>query len=208
MQGSGTWAFASLASACSQTNGGERARGGPRTAVTADVQGNSCTRPFLADDATRALLRTRLSGPLRAGLQRIQLADYGVRLAQHVPYRFAIAIVGESQRSSHGTMACGTIQRVALPESLQQRLARSGPVQAPALYAEAGLWYAAVAAIADLHEATPRIPPSNNSTARCWSKEDCGTSRSMRGTAVALREPGAGLACTPIPLAPACPGSC
>jgi hypothetical protein len=111
-----------------------------------------------ADRAIQPLLETRISGPMQAGMQRIRLVDYGVRLSTGVLYRWFVALVVDPDSRSRDNIAGGTIERIALPKALRAKLEQANKVQAPSIYAEAGLWYDAVAALSDLLDAAPNDP--------------------------------------------------
>ena len=105
--------------------------------------------------ATQPLLETRIGPPVRAGVHRLQLADHGVRLAPGVSYRWYVAVVPDAGRRSKDILAGGAIERVALPEGLGPKLGQADKATAPFLYAEAGIWYDALAAISELIDAAP-----------------------------------------------------
>ena len=107
-----------------------------------------------ADGADPAL-ETRLTAPVSAGIQSIRLADHGVRLKPGVVYQWHVAVVADPNRRSRDILASGTIERVEAPEPLRTRVASAKPHELPAIYAEAGLWYDAVAAASDLIAAAP-----------------------------------------------------
>ncbi len=107
---------------------------------------------------TRPLLETSLPSPVAAGIHTIRLADYGVRLTPGVQYRWFVAVVPDAARRSRDILAGGTIERVDAPETLRTRLAQARPEELPFLYADAGIWYDALAAIAELIERTPANP--------------------------------------------------
>ena len=102
------------------------------------------------------LVVKRLHPPLTPGIQRVRLAAYDVSLAPGVPYQWFVALILDPSQRSKDIVASGHIERTKLPEALHSRLAQAGPGEAPTLYAEAGLWYDALTALADLIEATPR----------------------------------------------------
>jgi hypothetical protein len=102
------------------------------------------------------LFVTRFHPPPTPGIQRVRLAAYEVSLATGVPYQWFIALIPDPAQRSKDIVASGRIERTALPEALHSRLAQAREGEAPALYAEAGLWYDALTALADLIEATPR----------------------------------------------------
>jgi hypothetical protein len=98
------------------------------------------------DDAT-PVLELRLPGPTAAGVRKIALADHDARLRPGVTYQWHVALIPDPRRRSRDILASGTIERVALTEDVRARLAQAGPEARPAIYAEAGLWYDAVAEI-------------------------------------------------------------
>ena len=108
--------------------------------------------------AAQPVLETSIPGPVEPGMHRIRLADYGVRLAVGVVYRWYVAVVPDESRRSRDILAGGTIERVEPGEELPAKLAQAGEGDVPFLYAEAGLWYDALAAISDLIEAAPHDP--------------------------------------------------
>jgi Domain of Unknown Function (DUF928) len=110
---------------------------------------------IIDDQAVKPLLERRLSSTLQPGMQRVRLADYGVRLSLGVPYRWFVALVVDPDNRSRDIIAGGAIERIVLPEELRAKLARAGKTRAPYIYAEAGLWYDAMIAISDLIDAAP-----------------------------------------------------
>jgi hypothetical protein len=110
------------------------------------------------DRAIQPLIERRLRSPTQPGVQRVRLADYGVRLSLGVPYRWFVALVVDPDNRSRDMLAGGTVERIALPEALHTKLARAGKTRAPLVYAEAGLWYDALSALSDLIDAAPNDP--------------------------------------------------
>jgi Domain of Unknown Function (DUF928) len=108
---------------------------------------------------TQPVLETRLPGPTRAGLQRIRLDEYGVRLEPGVAYRWYVAVIPDAGRRSKDILAGGIIERVEPTADLQDRLARARPEELPSVYAEAGFWYDALAVSSDLIERSPGEGP-------------------------------------------------
>jgi len=91
-------------------------------------------------------------------VHRIRLADHGVRLVPGVSYRWYVAVVPDSGRRSKDILAGGAIERVAPPEGLAAKLAQADKATLPFLYAEAGIWYDALATISELIETAPNDP--------------------------------------------------
>ena len=110
---------------------------------------------IIDDRAIQPLIERRLSGSLQPGMQRVRLAEYGLRLSVGVLYRWSVALVVDPDNRSRDVIAGGAIERITPPTELRAKLARAGKTRAPYLYAEAGLWYDALAAISDLIDAAP-----------------------------------------------------
>jgi hypothetical protein len=102
------------------------------------------------------ILETRIAGPVRAGVHRVRLSDHNIRLSTGVPYRWFVAVVPDADRRSKDILAGATIERAEVPEELKSSLAQAKKPELPSLYAEAGFWYDAVAAISELIEAEPQ----------------------------------------------------
>jgi hypothetical protein len=101
------------------------------------------------------ILEMRIPSPVAAGIHRIRLADHGIRLAPDRVYRWYLAIVPDTGRRSRDILAGGTIQRVEPTAELSTRLREGRPDDVPSIYAEAGLWYDALAAMSELIERDP-----------------------------------------------------
>jgi len=102
------------------------------------------------------ILETRIPAPVQAGVHRIRLSDYNVRLAPGAAYRWFIAVVPDADRRSKDILAGGAVERVEMPSELKAKLAKADKSEIPAIYAEAGLWYDTVAALSELIEAAPQ----------------------------------------------------
>ena len=102
------------------------------------------------------ILETRLPDPVTAGVHRIRLSDYNVRLAPGAAYRWFVAVVPDVDRRSKDIMAGGAIERIEIPEGLMTKVAQAPKSNLPSIYAEAGLWYDTVAAISELIDASPQ----------------------------------------------------
>ena len=102
------------------------------------------------------LLEMRVSPPVPPGIQRVRLADYGLRLSPGVPYQWFVALVVDPDSRSKDIVAGGFIERVEVPERARTQLAQDDKARTPHIYAEAGLWYDAVTALSDLIDAAPK----------------------------------------------------
>jgi hypothetical protein len=105
--------------------------------------------------ATEPVLEARIPGPIRAGLHRVRLDEYGVRLEPGVSYRWYVAVIPDAGRRSKDVLAGGIIERAEPTADLRDRLARARPEELASVYAEAGLWYDALAVSSELIERSP-----------------------------------------------------
>ena len=106
--------------------------------------------------AIEPLLETRLPSPLPAGIQRVQLADYDVRLAPEVKYTWHVSVIYNLKQRSRDVVASGVIKLQEAPRTLQTRLSGADQSGVPHIYAAAGFWYDAISAISELIDAAPR----------------------------------------------------
>ena len=109
----------------------------------------------LIDDGIKPLIETSMKPPFQPGVQRVRVADFGVRLMPGKQYRWFVAWVVDPERRSKDILAGGTIERSELPEAAAVKLSKADKSEATLIYAETGLWYDAVAAITDLIDAAP-----------------------------------------------------
>ncbi len=106
-------------------------------------------------ETPQPVLETRLPSPAHAGIQVIRLSEHGVRLAPDVAYRWYVAVVPNAGHRSRDILAGGAIQRVQPSVDLVAALDRAQRTDLPSLYAEAGFWYDALAAMSDLVDGAP-----------------------------------------------------
>jgi len=103
----------------------------------------------------RPVLETRLPSPVTAGIHVVRLADFGIRLAPGVTYQWFIAVIPDAARRSRDILAGGSIERIEPPQALPVKLGQATKDELPAIYAEAGIWYDALASISELIDAAP-----------------------------------------------------
>lgn len=107
-------------------------------------------------NATAPLLETRIASPVKRGVHRVRLADYGVRLAPGVAYQWSVAVMPDAARRSRDILASGTIERVEPAGELRPKVTGARKEDLMSVYAEAGIWYDALEAVSDLIESAPR----------------------------------------------------
>lgn len=104
----------------------------------------------IEEKATKPLVETPVGQSAQPGVHCIRLADFGVRLKTGVQYEWFVALVADPKQRSKDIISGGKIQRVDLQAGIRSKLERAGTAKAPFVYAEAGLWYDALSALAEL----------------------------------------------------------
>ena len=104
------------------------------------------------------LLERRLPVPIHAGVQRVRLSDYGVKLISGERYNWSIALVLDPKRRSKDVIAVGAIERVERAGLDQAALATAPTTDSFYRFAADGLWYDAVMTISELIESAPADP--------------------------------------------------
>ena len=118
---------------------------------------------LLQENKVKPLVQVMVERSTKAGIQRLKLADHGVKLTPGVEYQWVVALVtdpdnrskdlGGERRDQAGRAGRG-FEGEDSPSALQRSLA--------GVYAEAGIWYDALAVLSDQIEAKPE----DKSTAR------------------------------------------
>jgi hypothetical protein len=110
----------------------------------------------LVDDrVVPPLVSIRLSPPVPAGIHRLDLKEQGVRLQTGVHYQWFVALVVDSDRRSRDVLTGATLERMELPAALRDRLTGASDAAAVRAYAEAGIWYDAVARAGECLQQNP-----------------------------------------------------
>ena len=117
----------------------------------------SCPVEFvlLEKRAVYPLIETRIQSPKQPGIHAIRLSDYGARLKKAIQYRWFVALVPDAQHRSKDVLAAGAIEFIDMPHGLRTELQRASEGETPSIYAEAGIWYDALAALSALIEKKP-----------------------------------------------------
>lgn len=105
-------------------------------------------------DSIDPVVDARISQPAQAGLQRIDLSEYGVSLALGEEYQWSVSLVVDGNERSLDAVSTGWIERVAPSEALQASLGQTPQDQRAAAYGEAGIWYDLVASLVEQLPAT------------------------------------------------------
>jgi len=91
-----------------------------------------------SDAVAPPLVDLELPAPPGAGIQSIDLAELGVRLAPAVEYKWTVSIAGEKRDTS------GTVQRIEPSAELSRKLAGTSGRARYAALAREGIWYDAL----------------------------------------------------------------
>jgi hypothetical protein len=110
---------------------------------------------LLEEDSVKPILQVKSEQSVQAGIQRLKLADHGVRLTPGVEYRWVVALITDPGNRSSDLIASGFLKRIEPSNDLQARLAKASPVEKPGIYAEAGIWHDALASLSDLIDSRP-----------------------------------------------------
>ena len=96
------------------------------------------------------LVEVNLPAPRQAGVYTIRTADYHVRLEPGVIYTWSVSVILNPKARSRDIVASASLLRIAGDLSIDSALRGAPRSQRAVLLAEAGLWYDAVDAAADL----------------------------------------------------------
>src|ERR1043166_944534 len=69
---------------------------------------------LLDDKGTEPILNLTMASPIEAGIQRVRLRDYGVRLKPGIEYQWFVVIVVDPEKRSKDVLSAGLIKRVDL----------------------------------------------------------------------------------------------
>jgi hypothetical protein len=120
-----------------------------------DVVTNPVELTLTLEKGDTPLLEKRLPIPTHAGVQRVRLSDYGVKLIPGERYNWSIALVLDPKRRSKDVIAVGAIERVERADIHLLPLAAAPTTEAFYRFAADGLWYDAVMTISELIESAP-----------------------------------------------------
>ncbi len=127
--------------------------------VPAGAAGYTADLTVLSEEGDQ-VYATTFELPADQGVMAIALPQNGsmppLEIGKNYQWMFAIH-TNESDRSGD-PVAEGWIQRIEPTAALQQQLAATRPIDHPNLYADAGIWYETINALAALRRANPDNP--------------------------------------------------
>jgi hypothetical protein len=96
------------------------------------------------------VIEVKIPAPQQAGIYAIRTADYHVQLQPGVVYTWSVSVVLNAKAPSRDIVASASLLRTAPDASLETALRGALPNRRAALFAQAGFWYDAVAAAAEI----------------------------------------------------------
>ena len=120
-----------------------------------DVVTNPVELTLTLEKGDAPLLEKPLPVPLKAGIQKVRLSDYGVKLIPGERYSWSIALVLDPKRRSKDIIAVGSIERVERAGMNPATLAAAPTSDSFYQFASDGLWYDAVMAISEMIDKAP-----------------------------------------------------
>ena len=110
---------------------------------------------LLQENKVKPLIQVQVERSTKAGIQRLKLSDHGARLTPGVEYQWVVALVTDPENRSSDLVASGVIKRVEATADLKEKISKAGLESRAGLYAEAGIWYDALAVLSDQIDAQP-----------------------------------------------------
>ncbi|HQX58897.1 MAG TPA: DUF928 domain-containing protein [Burkholderiaceae bacterium] len=109
---------------------------------------------LIADTAELPVLSRNLT-VTQAGVHAVDLSQYGITLAPDTDYEWFVSVVQDPTQRSKDVTSGGTIRRVAIDPAVQAKVAAAGDREVPGIYADAGIWYDAIASLSGQIERNP-----------------------------------------------------
>ena len=98
----------------------------------------------------KPILEVNIPAPREAGVYSIRTADYPVRLEPGVLYTWSVSVILNPKARSRDIVASASLLRTTAEPTIAAALRAAPPDRRAALLAQAGLWYDAVAAAAEM----------------------------------------------------------
>ena len=110
---------------------------------------------LLQENKVKPLVQVMVERSTKAGIQRLKLSDHGAKLTPGVEYQWVVALVTDPENRSSDLVASGVIKRIEPSAELKDKVTKSTPSSLAGVYAEAGIWYDALAVLSDQIESHP-----------------------------------------------------
>lgn len=110
---------------------------------------------LLQENKVKPIIQFTVERSSKAGIQRLKLADHGVKLSPGIEYQWVVALVTDPDNRSSDLVASGIIKRVEASADLKEKIAKTTPASLPGVYAQEGIWYDALSTLSDQIDAHP-----------------------------------------------------
>jgi hypothetical protein len=111
---------------------------------------------LLQENKPKPLVQVTTERSGNAGIQRLKLKEHNVKLVPGVEYQWVVALITDPDNRSSDLVASGVIKRIEASEDLKKKVSSATPATLAGVYAEAGIWYDALAVLTDRIEADPK----------------------------------------------------
>lgn len=111
----------------------------------------------LKDEAGNEIYSSTFPVASEAAVISVALPEHAglLPIAANQPYEWIFSLVCDPEDASANIFTSGWFQRVEATAELQNQLAVASEIDRPMVYAESGLWYDAIGALANLYRAQP-----------------------------------------------------
>ncbi|WP_392535734.1 DUF928 domain-containing protein [Nostoc sp. C117] len=110
----------------------------------------------LQDEDSNEIFKQTIALPDKPGVMRVSLPSTAPALALNKRYRWFFKINYDPQKNSPWTYVEGVIQRVNLSQATVKELETAEPLKRCAIYSQNGIWYEAIATLAQLRQKNPQ----------------------------------------------------
>jgi len=110
---------------------------------------------LLEENKAKPIVQVMVERSTKAGIQRLKLADHGAKLATGVEYQWVVALITDADNRSKDLVASGVIKRIEPSADLKEKISKASAASLASVYAEAGIWYDALAVLSDEIDAQP-----------------------------------------------------
>jgi hypothetical protein len=99
---------------------------------------------LINDDDIDPALEEVVATPGKAGIQSIDLSKTSAKLVTGKEYRWFVSVIADPGQRSNDVVASGTIQRIAVSETLKKEIDGADEQELAGIYAKEGIWYDAI----------------------------------------------------------------
>ena len=104
---------------------------------------------LLQENKVTPIFQVLVERSTKAGIQRLKLSEHGAKLTPGVEYQWVVALMSDPENRSNDLVASGVIKRVEPSADLKEKITKATPASLAGVYAEAGIWYDALATLSD-----------------------------------------------------------